>query len=75
MIEGIVPEIEEREAAVFNGYTWKEWLSFDLLDYEGRWHRASCIAFYRIHHLVKSHVDDAINQEVTNRQRRTSQNG
>jgi hypothetical protein len=56
--------MEEREAAILNGYTWKEWLEFDLLDPEGRWNRASGIAFYRLHHLIEQHIDDAINSEM-----------
>lgn len=64
LLEGLVPEIEEREAAIFSGYTWKEWLEFDLLDPEGRWNRAAGVAHYRLHHLIAQHVDDAISQDV-----------
>lgn len=67
LLEGLVPEVEEREAAIFNGYTWKEWLEFDLLDPEGRWHRASGIAHYRAHHLIEMHTEEAVNDEIERR--------
>ena len=69
-----MPEIEEREAAIFCGYTWKEWLEFDLLDQEGRWNRASGIAHYRLHYLIEQHVNDAINNEV-DRKSKAARNG
>jgi len=65
LLEGVVPELEEREAAVFCGYTWKEWLGFDLLDLEGRYQRSAGIAHYRLHHIIQQHTDDAINDEIS----------
>jgi hypothetical protein len=62
-----VPEIEEREAAIFCGYTWKEWQEFSLLDPEGRWNRAAGIAHYRLHHLIEQHIDDAVNANLNQR--------
>lgn len=67
VLEGLVPEFEEREAAIYNGYTWKEWLEFDLLDPFGRWHRASGIAAYRMHFLQEAHINDAQNEDMERR--------
>lgn len=51
---GLVPEYEEREVAVFNGYPWSTWSQLPSAD------RASAIAHYRMHHLVSLHVHDAV---------------
>jgi hypothetical protein len=62
-----VPEIEEREAALFCGYTWKEWQQFELTDPAGRWERASGIAHYRMHSMIERHVDESISREMDRR--------
>jgi hypothetical protein len=64
LVVGVVPEIEEREAAIFCGYTWKEWLEFSLTEPEGRYNRASGIAHYRLHFMIEAHRDDAINDAM-----------
>ena len=51
--EGLVSEYEEREAAVYSGYTWREWLDLHWYD------RASCIAHHRLHNTIELHVSDA----------------
>ena len=51
---GAVPEIEEREAALFNGYTWKEWLDLDRED------RIEGIAHARVRRAIDAHVQDAV---------------
>lgn len=67
LVEGVVAEFEEREAAIFSGYTWKEWQEFDLLDPVGRWSRASGVAHYRLHSLIEQHVEDAISEDIDRR--------
>jgi hypothetical protein len=64
LLGGLVNELEEREAALFGGYTWKQWQEFDLLSAEGRYQRASGIAHYRIHHLIENHTEDAVSSSV-----------
>lgn len=49
----LVPEIEEREAAVFAGYAWREWVEIDRKD------RVDAVAHYRLHHLIERHSSDA----------------
>lgn len=49
----LVPEIEEREAAVFNGYTWREWCDLE------RDERIDGIAHHRLRRLIEQHVHDA----------------
>lgn len=65
----MVSEFEEREAAVANGYTWKEWQEFSLLDPEGRWNRAAGIAWYRLRDLVAAHKEDAVNSAMEQKSR------
>jgi hypothetical protein len=50
---GMVPELEEREAAVFVHCPWSTWL--DLHPFE----RAAHVAHYRLHLLIDAHVQDA----------------
>lgn len=50
-----VPEYDEREACNFNGYTWTQWVE----ELTG-WEKAKLVAYYRMHHLVEAHVNDAI---------------
>lgn len=66
----LVPEYDEREAARFNGYTWKEWLEFDILDAYGRYNRAAGIAYHRVHQMIEAHKDDALNQEMERKTKR-----
>lgn len=72
LLVGLVPELEEREAAIFCGYTWKEWQEFSLLDPIGRWERASCIAHYRLHNLIQQHTEDAMSTEIERRSKAPS---
>lgn len=53
LLPNLVPEIEEREAAIFNGYTWTEW---NALPY---WERIDGVAFARTHRLIELHKGDA----------------
>jgi hypothetical protein len=65
LLAGLVPEIEEREAALFNGYKWREWQeTFPLMEPEGRWERAKGVAWFRLQNLKKSHIEDALNDSI-----------
>jgi hypothetical protein len=59
-----VPQIEEREAARFSGYTWKEWqgLAYD----EG----VDCVAYFRIRRRIEMHQQDAQEKEIRRKTRR-----
>lgn len=59
-----MPEFEEREAALFCGYTWKEWQEFSLLEPEGRWNRAAGVAHHRLHQLIEAHKDEAVSSSL-----------
>lgn len=53
VIPGLVPEIEEREACRFNGYTWHDW--HDLPKEE----RVDAVAHFRLIKLIDMHQADA----------------
>lgn len=55
--------LEEREACLFNGYRWKDWLGLDRGD------RAAGIAHYRVHRLVEMNGEDAVSRESERRAR------
>jgi len=59
----LVPEIEEREAARFAGYTWREWSE---LSHEGR---VNGVAHYRVKSLLEAHAQDAVRSEQEARER------
>jgi hypothetical protein len=50
---GCVPELEEREAAVYCCYNWNQWVE---LDYD---ERVASLAHYRLHLLIEAHINDA----------------
>lgn len=54
---GLVPEYEEREAAILSGYTWQEWRVLDSRD------RAAGVAFLRMRNLISLHSNDASQRE------------
>jgi len=58
-----VPEIEEREAARFAGYTWREWVE---LSHEGR---VNGVAHYRVKSLLEAHTQDAVRSDQEARER------
>lgn len=64
VLPGLVPEIESREACLFNGYKWREWLALERLD------RAAGIAHYRTHRLIEMHGEDAVSRETEERAKR-----
>ena len=63
---GMVSEIEEREAATFGGYTWKEWKGLEHQE------KVDGVAYFRIRRQIDMHQQDAQYQE-SERQRRRAQ--
>lgn len=58
---GLVPEVEERDAARFNGYSWKEWSGLLYEDHvEG-------VAYFRLRRLIDMHEEDSVAREVERR--------
>lgn len=51
---GVVPEYEEREAAIFAHYNWTQWVELTWQE------RAQIVAHYRLHLLIQGHVDEAV---------------
>lgn len=66
VLEGLVPEMEEREASVFAQYTWDRWLALSWQE------RARSIAHHRLHYLIDLHRNDAVSSEL---KRRTTKPG
>ncbi len=64
VLEGLVPEIEEREASVFAGYRWNLWRLLSWRD------KAASVAHYRLHNLIALHRNDAAAGEMARRSRR-----
>lgn len=58
----LVPELEEREAAVYVNASWAEWCAM------GWQERAAAIAHYRLHILIDAHIQDAIDRESRRKQ-------
>lgn len=58
LMEGLVPEYESREAAVYCHYRPNEYA--ELPHYE----RALCVAQYRISKLMALHSQDAVNSKM-----------
>lgn len=59
---GLVPPIEEREAARFNGYTWNDWQRLPRYD------RVEGVAYFRARRLIEQHQSDA--QELESERQR-----
>lgn len=62
---GIVPELEEREAAVYCLIPWNEWYKLSWYD------RSSMVAHYRMHLMIEAHIHDAEYQHMKQQQSRT----
>lgn len=56
LLPDCVPLFEEREAAVFCGYNPSEFRELPVEE------RAACVAQYRLHSLVETHSQDAVNK-------------
>lgn len=61
---GMVSEYEEREAAIFGGYTWDRWMAQDSRD------RAAVVAHLRMSTMIRQHSQDAIDREIELREKR-----
>ena len=59
-----MPELEEREAARFCGYTWKKWC--ELLRAE----RVDGVAHMRLAHLIDMFKDEAVGTETERRMKK-----
>ena len=66
IVPNVVPEVEEREAARFNGYTWKEWLKLP------RQERVDGVAYSRIRRYIDMHQEDAKGKEARRLAKRPS---
>ena len=62
-----MPQIEEREACRFSGYTWRDWQG---LPYD---ERVDSVAYFRVKRRIDMHRDDAQNQDVKRKMRRQKQ--
>lgn len=65
---GCVPEYECREVAVYSHCPWHVWVELDYFD------RALAVAHYRIHHLIETHVHDAVDKASKRKQRLAERN-
>lgn len=54
----MVPELEEREAAVYTLVPWERWAELHW------WDRSCAVAHYRTHLLIDMHMYDAQKQEA-----------
>ena len=63
-LPGLVPELEERDAARWCGYDWPAWgaLAYD--------ERARAVAYYRLSLVIDMHREDAKERELKRRTRR-----
>lgn len=55
---GFVPELEEREAARYGGYTWFEWQKLP------RRERVDGVAYFRIMKTIEQHQHDAAERQA-----------
>lgn len=61
---GLISEVEDRDSARFNGYSWHDW---QLQTYQDR---VDGVAYYRLRRLIDMHEEDAVSSEVERRSRR-----
>jgi hypothetical protein len=54
LLTGAVPEYEEREAARFGLYRWRQWCRL------GYWERVNGLVHYRLHRLIELHENDVL---------------
>ena len=67
-LPGIVSELEERGAASYNGYNWREWKALPLQE------RVDGVAYCRIRRAIESNQQDAV-QKYQEMQRRKAESG
>ena len=63
---GLISELEERDSALFNGFTWNEW---QKLPYQ---ERVDGVAYTRLTRMIKMASEDAVSREMDRRSRRSS---
>lgn len=63
---GLISEVEDRDSARFNGYSWREWQKLPYQD------RIDGVAYHRLRRLIEMHEEDAVTREVERRSRRNS---
>ena len=61
---GLISELEERDSAKFNGFTWNEWQKLPYLD------RVDGVAYSRLTHIIDIVKEDAVSREMDHRARR-----
>ena len=64
LLPELVPVYEEREAARFGNYNWREWKRLE--SYE----QADVVAHYRLHFLIELNQSDALSSELKRRSRK-----
>ena len=69
ILPGLIPEIEERDAARFGGYTWQQWRELPLVE------RVDGVAYYRMTRIVEIHKEDAVSTDMKLRARRSGSKG
>lgn len=62
---GLISELEERDSAKFNGFTWNEWQKLDYQD------RVDGVAYARLTRMIEMVSEDAVSREVDSRARRS----
>lgn len=60
-LPGMVPAFEEREAARFGWYNWRQWRRLEAEE------RADVVAHYRLHRLIELHNHDVVSREMKKR--------
>ncbi len=58
VLEDLVPEYEERQAARLGGYKWSEWQALP------RFERVDGVAYFRIRNQIEMHTQDAQDKEI-----------
>ena len=64
-----MPEVEEREAARFNGYTWKEWQELAKPE------RVDGLAYFRVRRHIDMNQEDARAKDLERRTRPKPRSG
>jgi hypothetical protein len=63
VLDGLVAEIEERDAARFGHYTWMDWLELPYQE------RVDGVAYHRVSRLVEMHQQEAVSSEMKSKAR------
>ena len=58
LVPRLVSAVEEREAAVFNLYNWRDWRGLTWEE------RAEGMAFFRVHRAIELHQNEAVAREI-----------